>query len=346
MSSNPLPSNTSRLGGCTLTGALSVTTSVSDSISIVHGPKGCSHHNFSLLHTIALENNRLNLPSVYSSGLLESEIIFGGEAALERAIAACASSSPKCIFVLSTCVAETIGDDVGAVCSMDWGVPVIPVPTAGFLGGAFQNGVLNALSTLSDGVSPGSPDGTVNIIGEKNLEFEVEENYTEVLRLLSALGLSVNLRFIHQISYDEIPQLARGSFNVLRDKEVVPLGDHLKARFGMPYLESFPVGLAGTLRFLEMAADTCGVSYHAAVQDERAVQEELLADFSDLSGARIVLPPDGVSAGDGAVIREVVTALGMKIADSGLCVPMPLSPPVGTSGIRRMLHRWRRMIRA
>jgi nitrogenase molybdenum-iron protein alpha/beta subunit len=346
MSSNPLPSNTSRFGGCTLTGALSVTTSVRDSISIVHGPKGCAHHNFSLLHTIALEHDALSIPSVYSSGLVESEIIFGGEAALERALIECVSRNPECIFVLSTCIAETIGDDVGAVCSMDWGVPVVQVPTAGFLGGVFQDGVINALCTLSDGVSPGSPDGTVNVIGEKNMEYEVEENYHEVLRLLSGLGLSVNIRFIHQISYDEIGMLGRASVNILRDQEIIPVGNHLKRRFGMPYLESFPVGLAGTLRFLEMAADACGVSSYMAVQDERAVQEELLADFSDLFGARIVLPPHGISAGDGAVIRELVTALGMKIADSGLCVPMPLSPPVGTSGVRRMLHRWRRMIHA
>lgn len=346
MSSSPLPSNTSRFGGCTLTGALSVTTSVRDSISIVHGPKGCSHHNFSLLHTIALENDALSIPSVHASGLLEGDIIFGGEAALERALAECASSRPKCIFVLSTCIAETIGDDVGAVCGMDWGVPVIAVPTAGFLGGVFQNGVLNALCALSDGTYPLPSDGTVNIIGEKNLEYEVEENYREVSRLLSALGLHVNLRFIHQISYDEIPVLGRASVNVLRDEDVAPVGDHLKARLGTPYVESFPVGLAGTIRFLELVADACGVSSHPAVQDERAVQEDLRADFSDLAGARIVLPSLGVSAIDRGVVGEVATALDMKITSDGSCVPLPLSPPIGTGGIRRMLHRWRRMIHA
>ncbi|MDD4252108.1 MAG: oxidoreductase, partial [Methanoculleus horonobensis] len=48
MNSNPSPSNSSRFEGCTLTGALSVLTEVRDAVSVIHGPAGCTHHNFSL----------------------------------------------------------------------------------------------------------------------------------------------------------------------------------------------------------------------------------------------------------------------------------------------------------
>ncbi|MDO9036144.1 MAG: nitrogenase component 1, partial [Methanoregula sp.] len=79
---NPLPIHTSRFGGCTLTGALSVTTHIRNTASIVHGPKGCTHHNFSLLHATGLDNETVTLPTLISTDLCESDIVFGGEGAL------------------------------------------------------------------------------------------------------------------------------------------------------------------------------------------------------------------------------------------------------------------------
>ncbi|WAC04649.1 MAG: oxidoreductase [Methanoregula sp.] len=346
MSLKPLPLNTSRFEGCTLTGALSVTTSVRNSISVVHGPRGCAHHNFSLLHATSLEHDGIGAPAIQSSGLLEKEIIFGGEAALEQALSHAVSLSPSCIFVLSTCIAETIGDDAGAVCRKDWGVPVIPVPTGGFLGGVFEKGVNNALCTLSDMAEPRSSEGTVNIIGEKNLEFEVEENFKEVSRLLSVLGLFVNTRFVHNISDKDIAQIGRASFNVLRDPGACPVGDHLKVRFGTAYIPSFPAGLAGTIQFLEMAAAAGRVPFRSAVADEIALQEEVLNGFSDLAGSSI--SPNGLKMTSPvySIVREVTSALDMGFSDTGCHVPVPLDPPVGTAGIQRMLHRWRRAIHA
>jgi nitrogenase molybdenum-iron protein alpha/beta subunit len=346
MSLKPLPSNTSRFEGCTLTGALSVTTSVSNSISVVHGPRGCAHHNFSLLYATALEHDGVKAPVIQSTGLLENEIIFGGEAALERVLDRSASLCPACIFVLSTCIAEAIGDDAAAVSRVDRGVPVIPVPTGGFLGGAFEKGVNNALCTLSDMAEPCRSDGTINIIGEKNLEYEVEENYTEISRLLSLLGLSVNTRFVHNISKEDISYLGKASLNVLRDPGISPVGDYLKERFKTAYVPSYPYGITGSLQFLEMTAAACGVPFHSALSEELSVQEEVLAGFSDLAGTRIVLNEPGMASPVGAVVREVATALKMKVSADGCRVPVPPDPPVGTAGIHRMLHRWRRALHA
>ena len=58
----------------------------------------------------------------------------------------------------------------------------LPVPTGGFLGGTFQNGVNNALIAIADTVESCPKVWCVNIIGEKNLEYEVEENFIEVTR--------------------------------------------------------------------------------------------------------------------------------------------------------------------
>ena len=346
MTLNPSQLNLSRSGGCTLTGALSVTTQVRDAITIIHGPKGCTHHNFSLLHATAVENDRISLPDIISTGLSESDIIFGGEGALRQTLDAAALQNSSAIFVLSTCLVETIGDDVAAVCRGSHGIPVIQIPTAGFLGGTFQNGVNNALNAIADTAEPCSKAVCVNIIGEKNLEYEVEENYAEVCRLLGALGIPVNVRFLRDCSIRDISRLGAARLNILRDGEVRAVGERLRYRFDTPYIPSFPVGFAGTIRFLEEVAGCFGVKCTRAVHEEKSLQDEILTEFEDIAGTSVSFDPAGMASGTFPVAREVAGHFGITIDPGSPTVPLQLSPPVGTNGIRHMLHRWRRAIHA
>lgn len=346
---SPLPSSSCRFEGCTLTGALTVTTSVRDSVSIVHGPAGCTHHNFSLLHTTGLDRYSTSLPSILSSGMTDMEVVFGGEDALRKAIRAAVSRDTGAVFVLSTCIAEAIGDDVAAVCSGEWEIPVIPLPTAGFLGGSFQKGVNNALNALA-GIAPprsgGDRNGRVNIVGEKNLEFEVEENYAEVVRLLRLLDLEINIRFVHDIGIRDLEKLGSASLNILRDAGVGPVGQELFSRFHTPSIAAFPEGFSSTLAFLSEAGEACGVDPREAVAREREAQQGVLCEFSDIAGAGIVpAAPSGAGTNPPA-IREIMELLGMKIAPEGTSVPLPFVPPVGTAGVKRLLHRWRRALHA
>ena len=346
MTSNPSPSNSCRFGGCTLTGALSVTSHVRDAVSIVHGPNGCTHHNFSLLHATALDNEDICIPELFSTGLTETEIIFGGEEALDRTLNSVTRLDPAAVFVLSTCIVETIGDDVRMVCSVPRGVPVIPVPTAGFLGGPFQEGVNNALIALAGMAGPAVPNGGVNIIGEKNLEYEVNENFAEVARLLDTLGLPVNIRFVHDLNVDQIPLLGAARLNILRDPALEPVGTCLLKQFGTRYIPSFPVGISDTIAFLKSVADTCGLDCREPLEKERELQEEIFCDFADLAGYEVRLDPAMTDMDGIRKVREVADALKLDITPAGCPVPLPADPPVGTAGMRRMLHRWRRSLHA
>ncbi len=344
---NPLPIHTSRFGGCTITGALSVTTHVRNTASIVHGPKGCTHHNFSLLHATGLDNETVTLPALVSTALCESDIVFGGEGALLRTLETVAGSDVDAIFVLSTCIVDTIGDDIAAVCSRDFEVPVIVVPTAGFLGGTFQNGVVNALSAIAGSAGAVPVHDCVNIIGEKNLEYEVEENYAEVVRLLESLGIPVNLRFVHEIAFDEIGTLGAARLNILREPALTPVGDFLKLRFGTPYIPVFPLGLSGTLLFLESVAKLFDRDCGRVLEKERQLQDDTLARFSDLHGMAASFDPamnDPDSVNSSAEVAKVLR-IRMGQPNPG-CVCLGPGSPVGTSGVRRMLHRWRRQIHA
>ena len=350
MNSNPSPLNSSRFEGCTLTGALSVLTEVQDAVCVIHGPAGCTHHNFSLLHATHLANDRLEVPRLLSSCLRENDIIFGGEDALEEAIARALSLSPASVFVLSTCIVETIGDDVAAVCAKNRDVPVIPVPTAGFLGGVFETGVRNALSAVASLARPTTGRTlSANLIGEKNLEYGVEENAAEIVRLLSRLGIGVNLRFVRGIETRDIGRLGSAVVNILREPALRPVGNDLRQRLGTPYVDSFPAGLTGTCRFLEEVGRVCGIDATAAIEEEEAHQAEMLASFDDISGSRVCFrSPHPMLRGDPgaeAICMGCAGALDLVIDQDGTAIPLPYPVPVGTAGLRRMLNRWRVLVR-
>lgn len=338
------PTHTSRFSGCTLTGALSVTTHVRDAATIVHGPKGCAHHNFSLLHATCIDNERATIPDLVSSALSESDIIFGGEDALARTIHAACDRDVGAVFVLSTCVIDTIGDDVAGVCGRDWPVPVVPIPTAGFLGGTFHQGVNNALLALASLAVPAEKAPVVNIIGEMNLEYEVEENYAEVLRLLTLLGLAPGTRFVHNLRFTEIQNLGAAQLNILRDPSLVPVGEYLRGRFGIPFISSYPSGLSGTLSFLEAVAGSCRVSSDRAVEIEKALQAEILADFADIGDTPGSFSGPVLDEENTRAAQEAADALHIRVTAGNGGRSLPVHPAVGTTGVRRMLHRWRRSL--
>jgi nitrogenase molybdenum-iron protein alpha/beta subunit len=349
MTLNPLPWSISRLEGCTLSGALSVTTEVTDGLSIVHGPAGCSQHNASLLHATLLGEDTPRLLRILSSDLDEAGVIFGGEEALSAALREAVAGDPPVIFVLSTCVVQTIGDDVEGVCGREWGVPVVPVPSSGFLGGGFADGMRNALVALGERAGrtggAGEGDGGITLIGEKNLEADVEENFAEVSRLLALLGERPHLRFVRGMAWDSLGSLPAGRLNILREPELRPVGEAFARRFGTPFLDSFPVGLSGSLRFLRDTAAVLGTDPAGALREERGRQEEALARFGDLRGERVRFssPPGGVP---GPFTRELTSSLGLVQGEDGVPLPLPAPLPVGTAGLVRLLHRWRRVLHA
>jgi nitrogenase molybdenum-iron protein alpha/beta subunit len=335
--------NSSRSEGCTLTGALSVTTAITDGITLIHGPEGCAHHNSSLLHALLIDSGRLFAPAILSTSLTETEVIFGGEEALEKTISRAATSEPGVICVLTSCVSAAIGDDVRAVCKDFSYLPVVVVPTGGFLGGGFSQGVEEALIALSDFGEIGDESGSVTLIGEKNLEYEVEANYQEVSRLLSLLGVSIELRFVRNISMMEMKKLGSSSVNILRDPSLIRVGNFLESQFDIPFIPSFPVGLEETLGFLETIGSILGIDTRSAAAVERENQRRLIGSFHNLRGK--VLSSGSNGTPDQPLFKEIQQIFDISFEDHGKPVPIPDPLPVGTSGLSRMLHRWRRMCR-
>jgi hypothetical protein len=144
----------------------------------------------------------------------------------------------------------------------------------------------------------------------------------------------------------DITRLGAARLNILRDDDLRPVGKRLHQRFATPFISSFPVGLAGTIGFLESVADSFGVNYLRAVHEEKVLQEEILAEFKDITGTSITFDPVLSDTDTFKLACEVADQIDITIDHDGCRVPLEISPPVGTTGVRRMLHRWRRAIHA
>jgi len=338
--------STSRSEGCTLTGALSVTTGVKDAVTVIHGPSGCAHHNVSLFFALLHEQDVSAMPNIRCTDLRESEVIFGGEEVLEKLLRKTAREDWESIFVLSTCVVDTIGDDLAAVCSRGYDVPVCYIPTSGFLGGVFQTGYENALLALSSFSDNARPDGSITLIGEKNLEYEVEENFYEISRLMARLGARIDLRYVRNIRTNRLADLGRSSLNILRDRSIETVGKRFQETFETPYIEAFPEGFHETLSFLEKAGELLGIDSEGALESETCLQDRIIAEFGDLAGQRVCFSGMPRISENTLVVEEIIQTFDLSYDENGICLEVPDPFPVGTAGMSRLLHRWRRACHA
>ncbi|HJJ28366.1 MAG TPA: oxidoreductase [Methanocorpusculum sp.] len=337
-----------RFGGCTLGGALSVTSFVKNTVTVIHAPAGCAHQTFSMLHALMNDAGVCAVPDIIVSNISDREVIFGGEQALSAALDKAAAKNPDLIAVVTSCVPETIGDDCAKVClSHPAAEKIILIPASGFLGGSSMDGENAALKALAGLAAPASPlPGTVVLVGEKNLESEVEENYAEVVRLLSLLGLRVMLRFCRKSPVAEIKTMGAAQCFIARDERVVPAAEFIAEKFGRPLVREFPRGLGGSISFLREIGKACGLSAEAvaaAAAAESAYQQKALAPFAALKGTSIN-PGAELVAGTFAVAREAMEKTGITESAEGISVKLPFYLPVGCAGTVKMLNLWKRVV--
>jgi nitrogenase molybdenum-iron protein alpha/beta subunit len=150
---------------------------------------------------------------------------------------------------------------------------------------------------------------------------------------------------VRGITGADIREISRGRLNILREQELLAVGQSFAARFGTPFIDSFPVGLSGSLRFIRETAGILGLDPADALEEERAIQADALAGFEDLKAELIsIAPAAGETAGPFAT--ELADSLGLILREDGVPLPLPSPLPVGTSGLVRLLHRWRRVLHA
>ncbi|MDR1177409.1 MAG: AAA family ATPase [Spirochaetaceae bacterium] len=219
--------NREPLYGCAFSGAMSITTQIGSSVSIAHGPESCAHITYqsitSLSRRFLLERGivlpYVSAPPVISSEMNEGVMIFGGLEELRKKISQIKAEKPEVIFILTTCPAGIIGDDIRAVLDLqDKQTKIVPILADGNIAGDYLQGIIMAYMEIGKALIDRNlepEDNTVNMVAEKSETNALAESFAFGEEIFGALGLTLNCRFICQSSPEEIRRFKKGRLNIL-----------------------------------------------------------------------------------------------------------------------------------
>ena len=296
------------LHGCAFTGAVNTLTQIGDAVTLAHGPRSCAHIALSTMLSSGLATRRRQgilipeqiAPALISTEMTDATMIHGGLDAFRQGLDRALAQRPQAVFVVTTCPAGVIGDDVGSVLAEaeDGTVPLLPVSTDGDIEGDYLQGVINASiegagQLIDRRVSP--REDWVNVVAEKNIALNADANFMEMERLLAMVGLGVHCRFVRRTSVSQLRDYLRAPLNLpaYLDHLGRTLRDYLHETFGCAFAENpFPSGFHETRRWLlEIARffDREGRAQEALDRMAREYDQAIETLRPHLAGKRLML---------------------------------------------------------
>ena len=263
--------------GCALEGVSNIIAGIRDISIVLHSPQGCAS-------TVALgyDNHETDFTQrkVACTRLFETDIIMGATDKLRDLILkADATYKTKVMFVIGTCSADIIGEDIDGLCRQlqpQVGARLIAIHSGGFRGDLYA-GMDIGLNTLLSFVEPW--DGpkkprTVNLIAPQaslNPTWWADLKWTE--SVLAAMGVTTHCVFPHEISIEELSKAASASANILLTHDMGhKFAQEMETRFDVPTILHdlpLPIGLKNTANWLRSLGEYF---------DQSAVAEKLIED--------------------------------------------------------------------
>ncbi len=222
---------------------------------------------------------------LFSTHIDETDIALGGTSRLNHTIANVVKShQPRVIFLLPSSIPEVIGTDIPALCEELQpeypGIRLLPFGHGGF--DIIQHrGVQEALLLLAESLpvdTKKTPQPTFNIIGSCADLFRFQADAMELQRMmLGAFGMKPVCIMTSDTSIEDIEKMGGAHINLVIRREGIPAAEHLKKRFGTPYLLGRPYGIEGTTRWLEEVAQMSGLTVNKAfLKEEREISRSRL----------------------------------------------------------------------
>lgn len=232
---------------------------------------------------------------VPSTNATEREVVFGGADRLRELIASSLTVLDADLFVVVTgCISDLVGDDVGAVVDefQTQGVPIVFAETGGFKGNNFigHEKIVRAIIDQYVGEYSGEREpGRVNVwslLPYHNTFWRGD--LAEIKRILEGAGLKVNILFGHESQgVAEWKDIPKAQFNLVLSPWLgLQTARHLEEKYGQPYLHVpvIPIGAKATSVFLRQVIAFAGLD--PAIADPFIKQEEIsyyryLENFAD-----------------------------------------------------------------
>ncbi len=229
-----------------------------DVIVLTHGPIGCGYYSWLTRRNkaVADEGGQNFVPYCFSTDLQESDIVFGGEKKLDKAIEeAVELFHPEAIFICSTCPVGLIGDDLPAAAkrnSEKYGIDVISFPCEGYKGVSQSGGhhianniIVKEIIGKDMSYKPTKP--SVNILGEYNIGGDA----WEMKRILTLCGYEVISIISGDGSIKNYKRAQVADLNILQcHRSMNYIAEMMKTQYGTAWMKCDFIGLDNTIETL------------------------------------------------------------------------------------------------
>ncbi len=310
----PRANYTSTTNACKLCkplGACLAFRGVEGAVPFLHGSQGCA--TYMRRYIISHFNEPINIAS---SALGEKDAVYGGGRNLKQGLTnVSAKYRPKLIGIATTCLTETIGDDVKMILSeyrrdyTDAGeLPVLVAVSTPSYSGSHMEGFHAAVRGLVEALSEGGPrNGTLNIL--PGLVSPADLRHLK--SILAEFGLNTTIlpdisETLDGPALADCPLIPEGGTTIAaikamgRAKATIEFGLTLPDDTGGPYLEKnckvknhrlpMPLGIRATDRFLNLLAELSGQPISDSLQTTKGRLIDALVDgHKYLAGKTAVL---------------------------------------------------------
>ncbi len=276
--------------GCCYAGCKGVVVGpLKDCCVITHGPIGCGFYSWGTRRNKAQaeEGGQNFVPYCLSTDMQESDIVFGGEKKLKKAIQeAVEIFHPKCILICSTCPIGLIGDDVQAVARQaetEYGIKCIGFSCEGYKGVSQSAGhhiANNGLMQHFIGTGDKRPAKkySLNILGEYNIGGDGWEQE----RILKRIGYEVVSVFTGDGSYETMKNAHLANLNlVMCHRSINYVAEMMHTKYGMDWLKVNFIGVGATIQSLRDIAKYFN-DPELARRTEEVIRDELAEILDDM----------------------------------------------------------------
>ncbi len=281
---------------------------------LFHGSQGCATYM-----RLYLAHHFREPVDIASSALSEKGTVYGGSANLKMGLKnLIAGYSPKVIGVATTCLAETIGDDIVQIIKEfrveeASSLPIIPVSTPSY-SASHEEGYARALQAVVQSLArrsePGSRTNLVigSVISPADVRYLkdmlVDWGFADEFILLPDISETLDAPRV-----EDPPRITEGgtpledvvdTANSRRTLTIGGLfqsasaGEFLEKEFGVPQTAlPLPIGLKDTDLFVSMLEELTGIGLPGKYESQRGRLLDTLADVHKyLAGVRVALYGD------------------------------------------------------
>ncbi len=301
---------------CQPMGAVQALLGVKDTMPLIHGSQGCSTYM-----RFQLTRHFREPIEVASTSMSEKTVIYGGEFNLMKALKNIVEKqSPSMIAVASSCLTETIGDDMAGIiekfkdANLDKNLPVIiPVSTPSYTESHVEGYNRTVKALVEHLAYHSTPNGKINIITgnispadvKKVKDLLKELNCESIILTDTSENLDAPLTedtlslYGGGTTIEEIEDTANSLGTIALSKHVDSAGVFLKKKFGVESISGpLPVGLENTDSFVKSVCKLGDFDISQSIEKDRGRLMDAMVDAHSYNYHRKVAifgDPDFVS---------------------------------------------------